>query len=651
LILLFQILCDCGVVGLFYKVSFLTQKEGLMPAATQNGPFEILVAASDTYSLRIATSDPDLGTQANQFRTYFNKFGMLETQGWIVVSGLFNKIDATNEIQVIYPGGTKGRPTYYVGNRIAGGSGGMLGVSIDTISPVMLSQDNRITSERQVAISATTSNQGTGYAVGDVLNVSGGVFDAAEGTQLDISVEIAGTGYVAATAPGTGDLLSIVGGVGVAATVRVTAIDPVTGGVVAVELENPGNYSSLPPISCPTSGGSGLGCFLNVVWPTKGNAKIIVDSVLLSGAIASARLISPGSYTVLPSNPVSVTSATGTGSGAKFNVNWSNRATLSRHYEALDYTKAIIFQIGGDGRLTWGMGAGNIDACYDIERFVANKANLYPTSRNNLKSDGSLAITGNLKVEGVQQTGNQLTHSLTRSLPTTINQTVDVGTFNLAGDGLGAGSAIFEITIVGSGPANNSKRYVVASYYNATPGIWAIVPEQQFSGQPGAPNFQLEMSQSLGQISFRIRALTAVGATNLYLVINQKGCPTDTFTPSNAVTTPAAATAIYSSTAAISRLVQTKAIATPTTGTTVTIVPGVSVQYIDPAANLAALTVRMPSGPVDGQMQRIVFGKAVTSLTLTATGATVTRPPTSAAIDSFFLFQYNAAVFTWRRVG
>lgn len=66
-----------------------------------------------------------------------------------------------------------------------------------------------------------------------------------------------GTGYT------VGDVLTVVGGTGTAATYRVTAVDAV-GAVTAIELVSSGDYTVQPTSPMQTTGGAGTGCRLRL---------------------------------------------------------------------------------------------------------------------------------------------------------------------------------------------------------------------------------------------------------------------------------------------------------------------------------------------------------------------------------------------------
>lgn len=87
---------------------------------------------------------------------------------------------------------------------------------------------------------------------------------------------------------------------------------------------------------------------------------------------------------------------------------------------------------------------------------------------------------------------------------------------------------------------------------------------------------------------------------------------------------------------------------TPTTGTTITLDDEDANVLIDPAAGLAALTVKMCAIPLDGQFGRVIFSQAITALTVSPnTGQSVVNAPGTIAAGKEFRFFYRAANTTW----
>lgn len=88
--------------------------------------------------------------------------------------------------------------------------------------------------------------------------------------------------------------------------------------------------------------------------------------------------------------------------------------------------------------------------------------------------------------------------------------------------------------------------------------------------------------------------------------------------------------------------------AAPTTGQTVTAAVTTGVLFIDPAGTLAALTVVLPAGPVDGQIFRMATSQILTALTITGT---IVGTLTTLAAAGSAQFIYSASGSKWFRTG
>lgn len=81
----------------------------------------------------------------------------------------------------------------------------------------------------------------------------------------------------------------------------------------------------------------------------------------------------------------------------------------------------------------------------------------------------------------------------------------------------------------------------------------------------------------------------------------------------------------------------------PTTGSTITTVRGMTI--IDPAGAILALTIALPSSPVDGQRIQYSFSQAVT--TLTFTGGTLVNPITTTGAGGTLGLIYGSTAGEW----
>lgn len=94
---------------------------------------------------------------------------------------------------------------------------------------------------------------------------------------------------------------------------------------------------------------------------------------------------------------------------------------------------------------------------------------------------------------------------------------------------------------------------------------------------------------------------------------------------------------------------------TPTTGTTVSVVPantGQSVYLlITPAGTIAALTILLYASPADGQELIVSTTQTITALTVNGNTKTVLGAPTTLAANGFFRLRYDAVNQTYYRIG
>lgn len=92
----------------------------------------------------------------------------------------------------------------------------------------------------------------------------------------------------------------------------------------------------------------------------------------------------------------------------------------------------------------------------------------------------------------------------------------------------------------------------------------------------------------------------------------------------------------------------------PVTGATVSPTAPVlrNCVFINPAAGIAALTLTLPTGTVNGQEISVTFTQAVTALTVTAAniGTHGVASPTSTTSKSRFLWAWDNAAARWNQV-
>lgn len=208
------------------------------------------------------------------------------------------------------------------------------------------------------------------------------------------SVQSGGSGYA------VGDILQLSGGTStVAATIEVTAISG--SAVTAAIIKNYGGYSSPPgdPVSTTALTGAGTGATFNLTFATNGwsilrdapqeavsatigaggsgyvvgddiesdvsdgnvttKATWNVDSVS-SGAVTAVSLLTAGEYVNTPTNPVSTTALTGSGTGATLNVTYQRKTGVE---------KEVILEGTGAGSddITIGFRTFNVSSAFNWE--------------------------------------------------------------------------------------------------------------------------------------------------------------------------------------------------------------------------------------------------------------------------------------------
>lgn len=203
-----------------------------------------------------------------------------------------------------------------------------------------------------VGKTATVVTSGTGaagadYVAGDVLTVVGGTGTAATFTVTNTKIRTAAVQAAGGNTWATGDTVTFSTGWATPAVLTIT--DDGSGGIASLTITDPGVYAGaalvdpVAPDSSSNVGGVNGATF---------NLGMGVNVVALGAA---------GSYTVLPSNPVATTSS-GTGTGATLTVNYGvGTATVTT--AGSGYTSAPSVTLsGGNATLTAVLGSSNTDA-------------------------------------------------------------------------------------------------------------------------------------------------------------------------------------------------------------------------------------------------------------------------------------------------
>lgn len=188
---------------------------------------------------------------------------------------------------------------------------------------------------------ATVANGGTGYALGDTITLAGGtknhepeieVISVSSGDYVSgAAVNAGGTGYA------VGDkIYPDAGTYSVTPELEVTSES--SGVVTGLQINNPGICSATPsnPVAT-TSDGSGTGLTVDLTF-TPG-----------TGIITGIHISDAGVYTSQASNPVSQNTSSGSGTGAKFTVTYTDTAwEVKIDYDAQE-ASAVAISVAGTG--------------------------------------------------------------------------------------------------------------------------------------------------------------------------------------------------------------------------------------------------------------------------------------------------------------
>ena len=197
-----------------------------------------------------------------------------------------------------------------------------------------------------VAKTATVATSGTGtvaddYEPGDVLTVVGGTGTAATFTVSSVTVRTVVAQAAGTTVWTTGDTVTFSSGWDTPAILTIT--DDGGGGIASLTITQAGVHSGtiptdpVSPDSATVADGGGY----------QSDATFNLGFGVNAVAIATA-----GSYTALPSNPVATTTDSANGTGATLNVNYGI-GTITVSTAGSGYTSAPAITLsGGNGSLT-----------------------------------------------------------------------------------------------------------------------------------------------------------------------------------------------------------------------------------------------------------------------------------------------------------
>lgn len=196
-------------------------------------------------------------------------------------------------------------------------------------------------------------------------------------------------------------------------------------GIGAVTVTTPGSgYTSIPTFAATVgsgatfigamganaatlaSGGSGYaaGDKITLTGGTFSQAAIITVDTVNAGAVETFTINNPGSYTVLPSNPVAQGSTTGSGTGATFNLTWQLvHVSVATHGSGYNTSSTFMISggggIGAAGTLTVGAASAPAQSTYTLTGGTDGNAGI--TSSTLVGDDSATPRTGMYALRGL----------------------------------------------------------------------------------------------------------------------------------------------------------------------------------------------------------------------------------------------------------
>jgi len=242
-------------------------------------------------------------------------------------------------------------------------------------------------------------------------------------------------------------------------------------------------------------------------------------------------------------NPTQVLGSVLGTSTSPFGQVFSNGLTL--YENSFFTTNKGVLSIGNnpasfDGSTTGffsGSENGTLIAANAASGYAGNLIDLQVAGVSKFKVDSTGAITfnGAITLPTGTDLGNLIPRSVTRTVPTTIGDAVDIGSFYVT-----ELAAVFEVYI--SVPASNfsvAKKYTIPARFGYTGGNWYVAMADQSTGNYSGNDYELDVNMNAFTTSFRIRRTGGSTAGTAYVTILQQGATTSIWTPSSATSTVA----------------------------------------------------------------------------------------------------------------